>query len=207
MAYVRCGRGVSGLLLLLAALVAGAAPARAQDGALRVADFEGGKAENVSGLAVAPLADEQLGGLSEVRLAVSHPGAKSTKSALRISFHMADGFQYPFAGAWVFLGAEGLAADLSAYRGLRFYARSEGGAFAAGAGQFSGGQATRSMAVFEAKPEWTLVEVPFDKLQRVPPAGASSPFVPKDVTSIGFSVSSRLRGDFALEIDELELYK
>lgn len=206
MVHSRYGRGASGLMLVLFLLSCGAA-ARAQEGSLRVADFEGGKAETVSGLALAVIADEQLGGLSEARLTVSHPGANSTKAALHISFHMADGFQYPFSGAWAFLGAEGLAADLSAYRGLRFYARSEGGAFAAGAGQFSGGQATRSMAVFEAKPEWTLVEVPFDKLQRVPPAGAASPFVPKDVTSIGFSVSSRLRGDFALEIDELELYK
>ena len=200
------GRGASSVVLLLAWLFAGTA-APAQDGNLVVADFEGGKVETLLGLALIVIADEQLGGLSEARLALSHPGAQASRGAMRISFRVADGFAYPFSSVWAILGAEGLATDLSAYRGLRFYARSQGGTFQAGVGQFSGGQPKRYMASFEAKPEWTLVEVPFDKLQLSPPTGAASAFVPKDLTSIGFSAPSRLRGEVDLEIDQLEVYK
>ena len=203
---VGCGRKALSLVLLLFSFFAGAA-SWAQDGNLVVADFEGGKVETVSGLALAVIADEQLGGLSEARLTLSRPGAKAAGSALRISFRVADGFAYPFSGVWAMLGAEGLATDLSAYRGLRFYARGQGGAYLAGVGQFASGQLMRYMAPFEAKPEWTLIELPFDKLKPSPPTGKASAFVPKDVTSIGFSAPAQLRGEIDLEIDELEVYK
>lgn len=200
------GRGATSVVLLLSCLFAGAA-AQAQDGNLRVADFEAGKVETVPGLALAVIADEQLGGLSEARLTLSSPGAQSSRAALRITFRVADGFAFPFSSVWAILGDEGLAADLSAYRGLRFYARSQGAGFQAGVVQFSGGQPARYMAPFETKPEWTLVEVPFDKLQLSPPTGKAPPFVPKDLTSIGFSAPSRLRGEVELEIDQVEVYK
>jgi len=212
MAHSRFGRGASSLFLLLASLFAGAAAqaqeGKVQGGDLMLADFEGGKAETVSGLAFIVIGDEQLGGLSGARLTVGHPGAKGTKSALRISFHMADGFQYPFSGVWALLGTEGMPADLTAYKGLRFYARSasEGGAFLAGVRQITAPPANY-MAAFDVKPDWTLVELPFAKLQRVPPTGKASELDPEGIISIGFSPASRLRGQFDLEIDQLELYK
>lgn len=200
-------RAVSALFLLLLSLAGTAARAQNSNppsGNLLIADFDGGKLETVQGLALVPIADEQMGGASEAQLALVHPGAQGSRGALRISLRVAEGFAYPFAGAWALLG---MATDLSAYQGLRFYARSgsEGGAFVAGVGTFSN-QSARYMAPFEVKSEWTLVELPFAKLQRTPP-GKPSALVPKDVVSIGFSSAFRLRGQFDLEIDQLELYR
>src|SRR5215218_2029641 len=196
-------RGVSSLFLLLFSLSAGAAAGAQNSGpqkgtpqndSLLVADFEGGKLETMSGLALAAITDEQFGGLSEARLSLIHPGAQNSRGALRISFKMADALGFAFAGAWALLG-ESVATDLSAYQGLRFYARSgsEGGAFLAGVGTFSG-LAVNYMAPFDVKPEWTLVELPFAKLQRTYPPGKSV-FVPKAVVTLGFSPASRLRGE------------
>jgi hypothetical protein len=201
------GRAVSIVFLLLFSLIAGAT-ARMRNGNLMVADFEGGKVETVSGLALPAIADEQLGGTSEARLTLSRPGAQASRGALRISFRMADGFATPFSSVWALLGAEGLAIDLSAYRGVRFYARSEGGAFLASIGQYPG-RSTRATAPFEVKPAWALVEIPFDKFGPLPPppAGQAPAFVAKDVFMIGFSVASHLRGQFDLELDQLEVYK
>src|SRR5260370_754110 len=190
------GRLVSTFLLLLCSLCADGT-ARAQN--LMVADFEDGKVESVHGLALIPLTDEQFGGTSEARLALSHPGADGSRGAVRISLRITNDFASPFAGAMALLGAEGLATDLSAYKGLRFYARSKEGAFIALIGQFSG-QATRYMAPFEARSEWTLVELPFDKFQRAPPAGNAS-LVPEAVVTIGFTAAPQLRGEVDLAVD------
>jgi hypothetical protein len=202
-------REVSALCLLLFSLAGAAAPAgnpqssNPQNGNLVIADFEGGKLETVQGLALAAIADEQLGGTSEARLTLVHPGAQGSHGALRISFRLGEGFAYSFAGVWAFLGTEGMPADLSAYRGLRFYARSEGGSFQAGVRQ----AASNYMAPFPAKPEWTLVELPFDKLVQSPPTNNPSTLETKRIASVGFSASARPPAQFDLEIDQLELYK
>ena len=123
----RCGRGgVMSLLAFLAFVLFAGTAARAQDGNLMIADLEGGRLETVDGLAFAVIADEQLGGTSDARLSVIHPGAQGTKNALRISFRLGEGFPYAFSGVWALLGKEGLLTDLSAYRGLRFYVRGQG---------------------------------------------------------------------------------
>jgi hypothetical protein len=171
-----------------------------------IADFDDGKLETVSGLSLVALADEQLGGHSEARLSLLQPGAQASRGAVRISFRLADGFARPFAAVWAMVGPEGLATDLSEYRGLRFYARGEGGSFQAGVGQFSG-RLRLFMAPFEAKREWTLVEVPFDRLELSSSAKEKPPFVPRDVTTVGISVAPGLRGQFEVELDQLELYK
>jgi complex I intermediate-associated protein 30 (CIA30) len=204
-------RGVSGFFFLLASLLAAGAALAAGAGPLApmIADFEAGRLETTAGLALAPITDEQFGGTSEAKMTIVRPGAHGSHAALHVSFLMGNDFQRPFSGVWALLGAEGLATDLSAYRGIRFYARSQspGGAFLAGVGQFSAGASTLYMSPFEVKPEWTLVELPFDKLDRFFPPGKGPAFAPKDIVSIGISAAPRLRGRFDLEIDQLELYK
>ena len=91
------------------------------------------------------------------------------------------------------VGPSGQATDLSAYRGVRFYARSKDAtAFSAGIVRFPG-QIKRYAAPFEVRPEWTLVELPFEKFRVVNPPGATtvdtSPLDPKDITSIGVGVA------------------
>lgn len=201
-------RAVSRLLLLSGVIVAGAA--LRQGASQTVADFEGGKAESVHGLALVVITDEQLGGTSEARLTVSRPGVRDSRGALRISFRTTGDFAAPFAGVWALVGAEGLATDLSAYEGVRFHARTKEGTFLAGVSQFAG-RAALYMAPFEATREWTVVELPFHTFRRATPTGApaggGSVLVPRQVVSIGFAVSSQLRGLFDLEIDQVELYR
>src|SRR4051794_5567100 len=150
MMHSRYGCGVASLSMLLAVLATG--PARAQDakpgGSLLIADFDGGKVETVNavgGFALAPITDEQMGGTSEARMTPSKPGAQGSRGAAQMSFRVTDDFPRPFAGAWALLGPP---TDLTAYKGLRFYARSkgEGKTFLAGIGQFTGGQSANYMA-------------------------------------------------------------
>jgi hypothetical protein len=195
-------------LLLLAAL-AGHAPA--QDAHLLIADFDSDTIEVRSGLALWVYADEQFGGTSQARPTLIHAGANSSRGALRISFRVSEDVRNPFAGVWAMIAPEGLATDLSAYRGLRFYARSKHeSAFTAGIVRFAG-QVKRYMTPVNARPEWTLVELPFDTFREVTPAGGPAaqpaPLVASDLTSIGFSVAPALRGDFVLDIDRIEFYR
>jgi Complex I intermediate-associated protein 30 (CIA30) len=200
------------LLLLVACAIAAAAPAqRVQPDRLVIADFEGGKAETVSGLALWLYTDEQFGGTSEARASIIHPGADGSRGALRVAFHVTNDARASFAGAWAMVGPEGLATDLSAYKGVRFYARSkDGSAFTAGIVRFAGA-IIRYTAPFEVRPEWTLVELPFDAFRPVPPPGAPAaagpPMDARDVTSIGVSVAPQRRGDLELDLDRLEVYR
>lgn len=198
------------LLLLLVSLLAGGA-ARAQPDTLLISDFDGETIEIRSGLSLWLYTDEQFGGASEVLPNLVRPGAGGSRGALRLSFRVAEGFSSPFAGAWALVGPEGLATDLSAWRGVRFHARSShAGAFSAGVIRFAG-MVKRYLTPFETRPEWTVVELPFDRFHEVTPAGTpaakAEPLTTKDVTSIGFSVAPKLLGEFELDVDRLELYR
>lgn len=203
--HTTCGRGLSQVLLLLLSVSAsGMAPAQNAD--LLVADFDNGKIETVQGLAIVVMADEQFGGTSDARLTLIDPGAERSRSALRISFRITGDFANPFSGVWALLGSEGLPTDVSAYRGVRFHARSKEGTFLAGVGQFSG-QSAFYLAPFETQPEWTVVELPFDRFRRAMPRNDGSVLVPTNAVSIAFNVSSQLRGQFDLDIDRVQLYR
>jgi hypothetical protein len=109
------------------------------------------------------------------------------------------------------VGAEGLATDLSSYRGLRLSVRSKDtGAFSAGVIRFPG-QLKRYSVPLETRPDWTVVELPFEKFHELTPAGAPAagapPLSARDITSIGFSVVSKLRGEFVLDVDRVEFYR
>jgi hypothetical protein len=209
------GRALSCLVLVaFASSWLAGGKARAQEkkegpkdsGAMVVADFEGERVENVHGLALAPVADEQYGGTSETRLSLVHPGAPGSRGAARISFHMAAGSPYPFASVFLMLGPEGLPSDLSAYRGLRFHARSKEKSFLTGLTQYVD-RTTRYLARFEAKPEWSLVEVPFANLKPDPQAEKPPAFAPKGIMAIEFGAGSGEPGQVDLDIDQVEFYK
>jgi complex I intermediate-associated protein 30 (CIA30) len=195
---------------LIVCLVALAAAQPAGDARV-IADFEGGKVETRFGLALWPYADEQFGGTSVTQLTLVHPGAAGSKGALRIALDVTDQAPAPFAGVWAMAGPDGRATDLSAYRGVRFYARSrDRAAFAAGIVRFAG-QVVRYATPFEAPPEWTLVELPFDRFRQALPPGApegsASPLDAKDITSIGITTAPQQRGRFEIDLDRLEVYR
>lgn len=205
MIYSGYGRVISSCFLVVLPLFADTGSAAQADN-LMIADFDSAKVETVAGLALPVLADEQLGGTSSAQLTLIHPGAQGSQGALHISFRVEDGFARPFSAVVALLGAEGLAADLSAYRGVRFYARSRGGAFSADVARFAG-RTMRYSTPLEVKPEWTLVELPFGKFTGGAPPDNPTPLVPKDVISVGFSVAPGERGQFDLDVDQVEIYK
>jgi len=202
-------RAISFAIVLALLLVAGGS-AHAQRDTLVIADFDGGRAETRSGLSLWPFCDEQYGGTSQARVSLIHPGAGGSGGAVRISFRITGDSPTPFAGAWAMVGPEGLVTDLSAYRGVRFDARSKtASAFTAGIVRFPG-QLKRYMTPFTVGEEWALVDLPFEKFQLVAAPGApadASPLDAKDITSIGVAVVSKLRGEFALDIDRIEFYR
>lgn len=206
----RGASGIAGLLVFALPLVAAVA-ARPQSGTLVIADFDGDKVQTRSGLLLFTIADDQFGGTSETQLSLIHPGANRSRGALRIALRVTNDFPAPFAGGWAMVGAEGLATDLSGYRGVRFQVRSkDGGAFIAGIVRYANGT-RRYLAPFEAGPEWALVELPFDTFRLDTPAGTptanASGLVPTEVTAIGFASPPRRRGQFELDVDQMELYR
>jgi hypothetical protein len=207
----RAGRRRAFALEIALVLLAAGGSLPAQRDTLLIGDFDAGKAETKSGLALWPFCDEQYGGTSQARVSLIHPGADGSAGALRISFRITGDFPTPFAGAWAMVGPEGLVTDLSAYRGVRFYARAQdAAAFTAGIVRFPG-QLKRYTAPFTVGEGWTLVELPFDKFQLVAAPGApsadASPLDAKDITSVGVAVVTKLRGEFALDIDRIEFYR
>lgn len=193
------------ILVLLLPLLA-CASSTMRSGSLPIDDFEDGDLESRVGLAWMPLADDQLGGNSQLNLAIARPGANGSRAALRITGKVAEGFQFPFAGVWALTHKDGLPNDLSAYRGIRFYARGPAGAFQAGLRRSQGRQGVGFVSRFEVKPEWTLVELPFAQLQRYPPVGPAVEFSAKDILLVGISTVGRFQGEVQLEIDEVVLY-
>jgi hypothetical protein len=182
-----------------------------QTDALRIADFDGAKLESRSGLAVWPYADDQFGGTSDVKVTLIRPGARASRGALHVAYRVTDDWATPFAGVWMIVGKEAQSTDLTAYRGIRFFARSKnGGAFAAGIIQFRG-ILRRYFAEFETTSDWTQVELPFEKFKLSgPPPGSpanTASIDGKDITSIGVSVAPQRRGQFELDIDEIECYR
>jgi hypothetical protein len=199
------------ILLVVAFTLSAAVAARPQIGNLTIGDFDRGRIETRSGLSLWPFADEQFGGTSEVRTTLIQPGANASGGALRMSFRVTDDFANPFAGAWAMVSAEGAATDLSRYRGVRFHARSkDGAAFTAGIVRFSG-QVKRYATPLETRAEWTVIELPFDSFREITrtggPAPQAPPLVTNDVTSVGFSVAPKLRGQFELDVDGIEFYR
>ena len=197
------------VLLFVTFFVDGAA--RVQPDSLLLADFDADTIQIKPGLPLWLFTDEQFGGSSEVVASLQRPGTGGSRGALRLSFRLVQDFANPFAGAWAYVGPEGLATDLSAWRGLRFHARSaHATAFSAGVIRF-GGMVRRYGTPFETKPEWTLVELPFDRFQELGPGGAPAakpePLSTKDITAVGFSVVPKLVGEFVMDIDRLEFYR
>jgi hypothetical protein len=109
-----------------------------------------------------------------------------------------------FAGAVTSLNAGWTGVDLSAYKGVRFYAR--------GYGLYEisiGTDQTRAENNHYAKwvhisQEWTLYELPFS--QFIQSWGTSQPWDPSTIFSVGFTVISAAGNTGQIWIDNIEFY-
>lgn len=166
---------------------------------LRLDDFEDGDRRSASGLSWISVADDLMGGASSARFQVTAAPAAGSRHALRVSGDVAEG---GFAGGWVALDGRSRATDISDFQGLRFRIRGNGKLQAG----LRGGPLPgfNYVAPFEARPEWTSVEIPFESLK--PAKGESPAFDPRSVRWIGVSTSTGRTGAFEFEIDDVELY-
>src|SRR5262245_22440424 len=209
MIATRAVRAIAGVMAFIGVLVISLV--RAQVGALTIADFDGEKIATTSGLLLMTLDDEQFGGTSRTQLSLIHPGAGASRGALHIAFHLTNEFATPVASAWALLGTQGLATDLSAYRGVRFDVRSAGGgSFIASIVQYSS-PPKRYSAPFEAGAEWTVVDLPFARFHQAPAPGTTADgpadLTPTAATSVGFMVPPQRFGQHGLDVDRLEIYR
>jgi hypothetical protein len=173
----------------------------------RFDDFEDSNLEAGPGLNWIVIADDQLGGSTEARIANGLEGAAGTKRSLRFEGVTRGGTPRPFAGVFAPLDGEGLLVDLSAYRGVRFQARGSGSPFRAGFRRGAAASSSNFMAEFRPAGAWQRFEVAFDGLSQTPPASPPLAWSSEDVGWIGFTTGSGAPGAFWLEVDEIELLR
>lgn len=199
---------VAVVVLLTLGLAARSASAGSVPDVFVVDDFEDG---DTVGPADAPWNahdDTYLdGGASSSVLTVVDEGATDgSAKALRVEGQVRDGFSAPFAGANVLLEPEGSGHDLSSAQGLRFYVRGDGQTYLAQVLTTIVQDFNEFSKTFVAPEDWTLVEIPFDELAQSPYWGKQVKWTSEGIRGVSFQTSPAIRGDFHLEIDEIEFY-
>lgn len=172
---------------------------------LAIDDFDDGDLEATPGLSWVIIADDLMGGASEATLEISSGGADGSEAALELRGTLAPGFPSPFAGAWTAVGADGVPVNLSAYSGIRFWARGTAGDYLVGVRSGSGARAANFMHPFAVSPEWTRIEVRFGDLVAQQPSPPDTEWSAKSIGWIGISTAPATQGDFSLEIDQIEI--
>jgi hypothetical protein len=172
------------------------APAGSESGL--VSDFDSGKPSANFGSWI-PAGDAMNGGKSSATLAVVEPGANGTKGALQVTGEVIGDQKvaFQFAGALYFPGAAPMQpANLSAKKGISFWARGDGKTYSLVAlTEARNGQGNMpATTTFVAGPEWQQYTFPFSKFET---DGS-------DLSGLGF-VLAQQPGKFQFEIDQLEI--
>lgn len=173
---------------------------------LLVDDFDDGDLEARSGLSWVPFSDDQFGGTSEAHVEVIDDGAEGSRHALRFSGRTTEVSERKIAAVWVPVAEEGLPKDLSAYDGVRFFARGDGQTFHAGVRRGLGRLANYTHS-FTVPEDWTRIEVPYAELAKNPRGATTEDWTPEDISWVGFSVPTDFVGSFVLDVDSVELYR
>lgn len=195
-------------VLVLLAILLLSAPLASADGARTwvLDDFEDGDLKAASGLSWFPLADDMVGGASEVRLESRKGGPAGSRHALRLVGHLGGG-KSSFAGAWVSLDGSGRSVDVTAFEGLRLRIKSQVPLQVGIRANF-----VNYMADVAPAAGWRLAEVPFTSLVplgkvpegtkwnagRVEVFGITTPQLP--------SAEDRPAAEIAFEVDDVTLY-
>jgi hypothetical protein len=193
------------LLALLAAFLNAACTCglAAEPRTWTVDDFEDGDTRAASGWHWIVIADDLIGGASEVKLEVAKDGARR---ALRLAGRLDGSRSWAFAGAWVPLDRAGGMVSLAGFEGVRLSVK--------GSGKIQVGFRTMTnfMAEVEAGPEWRQVEVPFRSLAPQGKVPEGTQWTGEGVTAFGVTTaqlpgdSGRSEGDVSFEIDDVVLY-
>ncbi|MGH8415270.1 MAG: hypothetical protein ACRESX_11125, partial [Gammaproteobacteria bacterium] len=140
--------------------------------------------------------DERAGGHSVANIALIHPGADGTHSALQVSGEIKAGFPYPWAGAIWFPGREPMQpADLTGKQELSFWARGKPGSY--NIMLMSGSPGSIPLyASFVTTDQWKEYHIPL---------ASSFPNADwKHVYFIAFSASNP--GKFQFDLDQVSLH-
>jgi imidazolonepropionase-like amidohydrolase len=156
-------------------------------------DFEGGTPSAAFGAGWMVSDDARAGGRSTAGMEVVDGGAAGTARSLSITGTISDALPYAWAGAMLSPGAQPMApADLSAARGIHFWARGDGATyrvmvFAQGKGYMPLQQ------TFTAGPEWTEHTIPFSAFDGIDG---------HDLMAVIFAGGPNA-GAFAFQVDEV----
>jgi len=140
--------------------------------------------------------DAMMGGKSTAAIDLAQGGAEGTAGSLSISGELAPGNPFPWAGAAFYPGiTEWSCANLSAWKGISFWAKGE-----AGKGVVMlvlQGRDMPAFQVFEIGREWKKIEIPFSELG------------PTDGTNITALVigAAQTPGPFNMQIDQVRLVR
>jgi len=188
---------------------AGAHPAAPRPG-LRLGDVEGGAADTRLWEGID---DVVAGGASTGKLEVVKGGAAGTAHALHFTGNVVlKEFPFPYAGLGRPMArgknGEAVAADLSGYQGLEFWARGDGKQYYVRLSDTDVHDYDYHHFVFTAGPAWKHYRVPFAELQQFS-WGKKVPWTGKHVRDISFTSYSQpgtAAGAIDLYVDEVALF-
>ncbi len=166
-------------------------------------EFESAEPTLAHPLAWIALGDDLFGGSSTLALATVRGGRNGSGHALLLQGSVGSA-ETAFTGAWAPLDGQGRPVDLSAFDGLRFFARGEG-RFQAGLRSGPPGAVANFMGAFTPTRDWSAVEIPFDGLAPVGPGSSGARWSPAEVHYVGITSARGGHGPFRLEVDDLQL--
>lgn len=130
----------------------------------------------------------------------SEGGYRSAHCA-RLDVELKSGVQYPYAG----FGTGFPLKDLSAYEGVRFYAKGQGAWNCQVPISSTSTDNNHYSCPIPLTGEWTLVELPFSQFTQT--WGSPKPWDPAQVTGVGFTASGQPGAKAFLCVDDIEFYQ
>ena len=159
-----------------------------------ISDFESESITSDFGSGWVISTDSILGGKSKSEMALSEGGAADSKKSLRVKGTVAEGGSFLWSGAMFLPGTAAMApANLSSFKGITFWAKGTGPAFAVMVFCQSTGFIPR-IERLEITPEWKDYSVSFEKL------GIDG----HDILGI-FIGATNAPGEFVLHLDDVRL--
>ncbi|HYM60968.1 MAG TPA: amidohydrolase family protein [Thermoanaerobaculia bacterium] len=158
-----------------------------------ISNFDSGEITSDFGSGWAVSTDEMMGGNSKATMEIAAGGANNTPKALLVHSEIKSGYTFPWAGAMFFAGSQKMRpVDLSAKKGLRFYAKGNTDVrvliFAESLGQIP------ATVVVHAGSDWTEIKVSWSD------AGIDG----KDFQAVLFS-GAQSEGKSEFRIDEVRV--
>lgn len=180
--------------------VNGAAPAAT----VMVDDFEDGDLVSAAGTKWYTISDKVAGGSSSASPEVVSGGAGGSKRSLKLAGTLTSDFKFgPFAGVGIKIGKD--PRDFSGNKGIRFYARGDGGKYrisvpcAAVKDHNEFGQDITPGA------QWKLYTIPFSQLAQQKGWGRPVQWSGKDVQGVELVAIGSARS-FNMQIDQISFY-